>query len=404
MAMLLSSLLKERWNCAVDWASTLAEAEAFINKPGNKYLVALCDLNLPDAPHGEVIDLMNRAGVPSVALTAAFGNELRETVLAKGVVDYVLKDSINAYTYVCDLVGRLARNALIKVLVIDDALSIRALLKQALEKYGLQVLVAGDGQEGLDTLKANPDIKLVLVDNNMPVMDGFTFTVEARKLFSKETLAIIGISSTSTPMLSARFLKNGANDFIYKPFHYEEVVSRVNQNLEILELLEASHNAANLDFLTNIYNRRYFFLQGEQQLAKAVKTSEFVCGVMLDIDHFKRVNDTYGHDAGDLVIKRIAELFDEVFEAYLVARLGGEEFAGLCIGATFSQIEKLLERLRGRIEQEVIEFQDQSLKVTISAGMYQWNDRIPDLDHLMAAADQNLYKAKESGRNRVICG
>ena len=402
MGLLLKTLLEDRWDWSVDWATSLAETYTYLEQHSDDYFIALCDLTLPDAEYGEVIDVMNQKQIPSIALTATFNEELREEVLRKGVVDYLLKDSINAYTYVTELVGRLARNTNIKVLIIDDSASIRSVLKQALLKYRLQVLEAGNGKEGLDLIKAGADVSLVLVDNNMPVMDGFTFTLEARKLYSKEHLAIIGISSTNMPALSARFLKNGANDFIYKPFHYEEVVSRVNQNLDMLELLEISRNAANRDFLTSIYNRRYFFGKGRELLARAQIEDKPICGVMLDIDHFKRVNDTYGHDLGDRVIQRIAELFNSAFSEYLVARFGGEEFGALCIGASASQIHTELDQLRETIATEVIEHQGQQVSIKISGGIYQADSKTKLLDALMAAADENLYKAKELGRNRVI--
>lgn len=402
MGLLLKTLLEERWSWSVDWASSLAETTAFLEQYSDDYFIALCDLTLPDAEYGAVIDVMNNKRIPSVALTATFSDELREEILRKGVVDYILKDSINSYTYVTELVGRLARNANIKVLVIDDSASIRSLLKKALSKYRLQVLEAENGKEGLDLIKSNKDISLVVVDNNMPVMDGFTFTLEARKIYSKEHLAIIGISSTNTPALSARFLKNGANDFIYKPLHYEEVVSRVNQNLDMLELLEISNNAANRDFLTSLYNRRYFFGQGAKLLDQAETENKPICGIMLDIDHFKRINDTYGHDMGDRVIKRVGELFNLSFSEHLIARIGGEEFAALCIGTLTSQIHKQLDELREAIAADVIGYQGQEVSVQISAGIYQAEKTTKTLDNLMAAADQNLYKAKETGRNRVV--
>jgi len=288
-------------------AHSLAEARTLL-AAGSGYLAALCDLNLPDAEHGEVIDLVVRAGIPAIALTAVFGDELRESILKKGVVDYVLKDSINAYGYVCDLIGRLSRNRAIEVLVVDDSLSIRALLKQSLEMYGLRVHIARDGEEGLAVLHAHPGIRVMLVDYYMPGMDGFQLTIEARKTHGKDRLAIIGLSGSDDPMFSARFLKNGANDFIHKPFHYEEAICRVNQNLDVLELIEVAQNAANRDFLTGLYNRRYFFHEGRDRFEAARAAGQPVATAMLDIDHFKQVNDQHGHDCGDLALKAVAQL------------------------------------------------------------------------------------------------
>lgn len=400
IAMLMQGMLQDRWGCEVHLAGTLGQARELVES-GTGYLVALCDLNLPDAEYGEVIDLVSQAGVPAVALTGSFGEELREAVLTKGVVDYVLKDSVNAFSYVCELVGRLAKNASIKVLVVDDSLSIRALLKQSLQKYGLQVLVAENGVRGLALLERNPDIKLMLVDNHMPEMDGFALTIEARKRFSKDRLIIIGLSSSTTPLLSARFLKNGANDFIYKPFHYEEVISRVNQNLEMLELLEQSQRAANRDFLTGIYNRRYFFSQGAAMFDQARKREQPLSAVMIDIDHFKRVNDTYGHHVGDLVIQSVANRLNTAFEHQLVARLGGEEFAVLSADHSHTEMTTQLEALRSAVEREWIDCGDERVSVTVSIGL-RATLAAEELNQLINEADQNLYQAKAAGRNRLV--
>ena len=401
IAMLLKGILEDRWGCDIHVATSLNEArERLQEAPG--YLVALCDLNLPDAEYGEVIDVVTQAGVPAVALTGAFGNELRDTMLNKGVVDYVLKDSINAFAYIADLVGRLAKNRSVKVLVVDDSITIRAMLKQTLQKYGLQVAVAENGAEGLGLLEEYPDIQLMLVDNNMPVMDGFTLTIEARKIYAKDRLAIIGLSASNTPDLSARFLKNGANDFIYKPFHYEEVISRVNQNLEILELLQASQEAANRDFLTGLYNRRYFFTEGQRQLTVARACDHNIVAMMLDIDHFKKVNDTYGHDTGDLVIKHISNRLTGALQEVLVARLGGEEYAALCINMPTDAVTEQIEAMRAQLAEEVVDTGDYRLTVTVSIGLAVDHDPQLTLDQLLTRADENLYQAKESGRNRVV--
>jgi diguanylate cyclase (GGDEF)-like protein len=399
LALLLSGMLKERWGCVVHVAGTLHEAKELL-AGGHAYLAALCDIHLPDAEHGEVIDAVTHAQIPVIAMTAAFGDELRESILKKGVVDYVLKDSINAYRYVCELVGRLSKNRSIKVLAVDDSLSIRALLKQTLELYGLQVLVAADGNEGLEVLQQNPDIRLMLVDYYMPEMDGFALTVEARKTHGKDRLAIIGISGNEDPMFSARFLKNGANDFIRKPFHFEEVVCRVNQNLEMLELIETNQRAANCDFLTGLYNRRYFFVEGLERVSRARDSDKAMAVAMIDIDLFKSLNDNHGHDCGDLVLKMVAHQMATHFFQHLPARIGGEEFAVLMSGLSLEQATALVEGLRASIASAVVRWLDHEVRVSISAGVAVVADT--GLDAAMRIADNRLYLAKASGRNRVV--
>ncbi len=400
LGVMLQNMLSDRWPCDVHLASTLKEAKKLIEK-NNDYLVALADLNLPDAQYDQILDTLNQYNIPTVALTGEFGDELREKILSKGVVDYVLKDSINAYSYVVDLIGRLIKNKRIKTLIVDDSKSIRVLLKNLLEQNGLQVLTADNAKDAIQQLQKNSDIKLMLTDFNMPEKSGVELTVAVRKKLGKEKIAIIGISEAHASSTTASFLKNGANDFIHKPLNFEEVITRVNQNLDMLELLEENFKAANFDFLTNLFNRRSFFGNGQQLVEKAYSDNKPISIAMLDIDFFKRVNDTYGHDVGDMVLIEFSELLAKHFRDQITARLGGEEFAIIFTGIPDSLVLKRLERFRLAIEEMIVEDEEHTIMVTTSIGVVS-NQESNDLDELLLIADKLLYKAKESGRNRII--
>ena len=263
LAKLLATMLSDRWSCEVHIAHSLNEAKSALTKHRHEYHIAICDLNLPDAPNGEIIDLINKAKVQVIALTGAFGDELRETMSQKGVVDYILKDSVNSYDYVVGLVGRLYINKYIKLLLVDDSFSSKALLKHVLVQYRFNVFTASNGVEALTILDQHPDIKVLITDYNMPKMDGLRLTINARNKHPKENLSIIGVSGMGDIDLGAQFIKHGANDFLVKPFSHEEMIYRINQNIEILEYMEAIRNLANRDYLTELYNRRYFFHEGE---------------------------------------------------------------------------------------------------------------------------------------------
>ncbi|MFZ2301069.1 MAG: diguanylate cyclase [Gallionella sp.] len=400
LARMAEAMLRDEWGCEVMIAATLDEARKLLEEHGKEFIAAVCDLNLPDAPYGEVIDLVNKYGVPAIALTGAFGEELRNMVIKKGVVDYVLKEGINSYDYVINLVGRIHKNANIKVLVADDSLSARALLKHMLSVQGLTVLIAKDGYEAVEMLEQYPDIKLVLVDYNMPKMNGFKFVLEARKRMGKDQLSIIGISGEHGGNISAQFLKNGANDFIAKPYSYEELICRVTQNLEMLEMVESIQNIANRDYLTGIYNRRFFFDEGYSiyEHAKSSGSSLFIA--MIDVDHFKKVNDDYGHDCGDMVLKHLAAQLGAYFRNDLIARLGGEEFALLILDEDVESTRKRLETFRQHIERETVNFGTKNIAFTISIGGS--HHLLESLDMMLKTADENLYHAKQSGRNQVV--
>ncbi|CAK0778507.1 two-component system, cell cycle response regulator [Gammaproteobacteria bacterium] len=399
LALLMSNILNERWECEVAVAHTLAQVYAQLAKDAD-FGIAICDLNLPDAHHGEVIDVLGKAGIPAIAITGAFGEELRDIVLKKGVIDYVLKNSVNAYEYVASLVGRLHHNRKIKVLVVDDSISIRALLTHILTMLRFNVLTACNGKEALTILQQHPDIQLLLTDYNMPEMDGFALIGKVRRHFGKERLAIIGLSATENQKVSAQFLKYGANDFIHKPFSYEEILCRITQNVEMLELIEKVRDTANRDYLTGLHNRRYFFGTGGQIYHEALQKGTPLVTAMLDIDHFKHINDHYGHDCGDAALKHITLLINAHFATTLVARLGGEEFAILFQNMNKASARNQLEAFREALKCLPLVYNGINVAFTISIGFSDLMEG--DLDDMLRIADQNLYTAKESGRDRVI--
>ncbi len=400
LAQMAEAMLREEWGCEVHVAASLREARQLLETHGTEFIAAVCDLNLPDAPYGEVIDLVNKYGVPAIALTGAFGEELRSMVTKKGVVDYVLKEGVNSYEYVVHLVGRLHKNSSIKVLVADDSLSARAVLKHMLSVQGLNVLTAKDGYEAVEMIEQHPDIKLVLVDYNMPKMDGFTFVLEARKRMGKDYLAIIGISGEKGGNISAQFLKNGANDFIAKPYSYEELICRVTQNLEMLELVESVRNIANCDYLTGMYNRRFFFDEGCEVYEQTKEKGLPLFVAMIDVDHFKKVNDAHGHDCGDAVLKHFAAQLSAHFPKELIARLGGEEFVVLITGENPQTSCERLEAFRLCVEQETVRCNQKDIAFTVSIGGSHTLQE--NLDMMLKTADENLYNAKQNGRNQLV--
>ncbi len=264
-----AAMIGDHWNCEVIVAGSLRAAREMLKSATPVIQVAICDLNLPDAPYGEVVDLMNEHGVASIALTGAYGEELRTAMDKKGVVDFIPKDSINAYEYAVTLAGRVQKNYHTSVLVVDDSLSARALYKHMCEMLRLKVHTANDGKEALEVLKRHPEISLMLTDYAMPEMDGYELTARTRARFSKDRLAIIGISALENDEVSSNFLKCGANDYLAKPFSYQEFLCRIHQNLDMLDLIRANQDAARCDFMTGLYNRRYFFEAGSRMYADA---------------------------------------------------------------------------------------------------------------------------------------
>jgi diguanylate cyclase (GGDEF)-like protein len=398
LALMAAKMLHERWGCRVLIATTLAQVQTIIAQGQRHFFLAVSDLNLPDAANGEVIDALLAAGLPTIAVTGSFDRGLLDRIMGKGVIDYVLKNSINAYEYIVELVGRLYRNTHIKALVIDDDEGFRLLLRHMLGLQRLQVVTASGGQEALALLERDDDIKLVLVDYLMAQMDGIRFVAEARRRLSKDRLAVIGISGVEDPTVAAQFLKQGANDFIAKPFTYEELVCRISHNLQMLESIEAVRYIAYHDYLTGQLNRRAFFEEGGKRHAQALKEGDAAAVAMLDIDFFKKINDTHSHDAGDAVLRHFSTLLDAYFGGELVGRLGGEEFALLV--ADGAQAAARCEAFCRAVAQSPAMFDDQPIPFTVSIGLSRRLQA--DLEASLRLADEQLYLAKQQGRNRVI--
>ncbi|WP_415882578.1 diguanylate cyclase [Neptuniibacter sp. QD34_54] len=359
---------------------------------------ALVDLNLPDAPHGEIVDFILAQNIPTIVLTGSYDDDKRESLLQQGVVDYIIKESRFSYEYAVQLVHRLLKNQEIKVLLVEDSSSYRLMVRKQLEKHLYQVIEARDGQEGLAKLQQDPEIKLILTDYEMPNMNGIELVQNIRRDYETSELKIIGLSAADSPALSAKFIKSGANDFLTKPFNYEELHCRVMHNIEQMELIAQIKDAANRDFLTGLHNRRYLFEQSEKLLAQP---NNKTCLAMMDLDFFKRINDNYGHDAGDAVLTQLATLLDRSFNRFLHARIGGEEFCILLNGLNLDQAEILMQHFCTLVHDTEFVFGDQVLPVTVSIGLIEQDD--DNFDQMISRADEMLYQAKEAGRNTVKC-
>ncbi|PKG57818.1 diguanylate cyclase response regulator [Shewanella sp. Choline-02u-19] len=399
VSRVMRHLITQELDCVVDVAPDMASAKKLLLE--NDYFVAVTDLNLPDAQDGEIVKLVLAQQLPCIVLTGSWNPQERSRLLQLGIVDYVLKENRFSYEYTAKLVKRLQRNQSVKVLVADDSLVSRKFIRSLLEQHLFQVIEADDGLAALDILKGNADIKLLITDYNMPRLDGFGLIIKVREQFSREDMAIIGLSSDSDESLSARFIKNGANDFLQKPFVHEEFHCRVLNTLDALDMMAKLWEQANLDYLTNVFNRRYFFSLYEDKLPVIVRNQRMLSLGLMDIDFFKKVNDTYGHDVGDEVLIEFAARLKQSFsQHFTVARFGGEEFVigfkGLSVEKTFA----LLDRFRMQLESKPVTTSKGDLTITVSTGVASFIVG-ESVDDMLQRADVALYEAKSSGRNLV---
>lgn len=368
----------------------------------HNYHVAIVDVNLPDCEEGKAIDAVIEKGIPAIVLTGNMDEKTRELILQKEIVEFIAKSDPNNISYAAFVVKRILHNYTTTVLVVDDFKSSRTFISRQLQKLHLQVLEASGPLEAIEILNNPPaTISMVLTDYDMPEMNGLEFTFYLRQHYRKDDLCIIAISALSELNLSARFLKYGANDFLYKPFTTEELTVRVNSSLELIELMHEKKELAYRDYLSGLYNRRYFMEHGHLLIKMAHRHERMVAVAMIDIDHFKVINDTYGHDIGDAVICETGQVLHSLLRnSDLLARYGGEEFCLLMENIQVDQIEHVAEKIRSSIEEYSMQVDEATLKFTISIGIY-YSDSTT-LETMMKRADENLYNAKHNGRNQVM--
>ncbi|MEA3512780.1 MAG: diguanylate cyclase [Campylobacterota bacterium] len=399
--MLEDKLRYKMKNINILKASTYKDGVKHILSKDEHIDIAILDLNLPEVENGALVEFAAKKDIPTVALTALMDEELKKTLLSYNILDYIIKDSNKSIDYAVNSVYRVLKNYETNILVVDDSPVQVAIAVKMLEKMKFNIFTASNGIEAYGILQ-NSDKKfsLILTDFNMPKMDGMDLTLKVREEYGKDELGVIVLSANDTPEISSQFISIGANDFINKPYSEIEVVTRINSNIELLELFEQTKDMANKDFMTGAYNRRFFFDSGEAIFEKAKRSKKDLTVAMFDIDKFKNINDTYGHDVGDVAIIEVANVLnDNLRDSDLMARFGGEEFCVLLENISLEDVEKLFEKIRKAFEKNIIKIDDLEIKFTTSIGIcYGLEDSLEDM---IKKSDDGLYYCKNNGRNQI---
>ncbi|MGO4438174.1 response regulator [Rhizobium sp. RAF56] len=231
---MIRTKLKELFGIEVEICRTFEDLQIAYDQSDEPIKLAISNINLPGAENGEALQYLVDLSIPTIVFTGTFHEAMRDQLLAKDVVDYILKDNVFAVDMLAESICRFLTNHRHHVLIVDDSPTARALLSSRLKRYNFRVSLAESGAKALEILKANADIGLMITDYNMPDIDGFELTRRIRATIGSHRLRIIGVSSSTDRLLSARFLKAGGNDFMLRPFIDEEFYCRVNQNLDTL--------------------------------------------------------------------------------------------------------------------------------------------------------------------------
>lgn len=297
------------------------------------------------------------------------------------------------------------------VLVVDDVQDNITLLTFDLEDDNFDVIPALDGQSCIARAQIKPTPDIILLDIHMPGIDGIK-TLEMLK-DDKDTkdIPVIMVSASDTESSIVQAIDLGAHDFVTKPIDYPVLAARMRSALRLSEALKALEHAnielntlATTDSLTGIYNRRHFFTLSKKEASKKSRYNRHLSIMMIDIDFFKNINDTYGHAAGDVALKSLIDTIHDARRNYdIVGRLGGEEFAICSPDANLEGAKVLAERIRSMCEEMSVCFQKHNFSITVSIGITELRDN-EEFDTALQRSDELLYKAKENGRNQIVSG
>ena len=296
------------------------------------------------------------------------------------------------------------------VLVIDDVRQNLILVGNILEEAGYNTTFASSGHQGLVRAKlANPD--LILLDLMMPNIDGLKVCELLKSDLNLAEIPVIFLTASNDKQHLIEAFSQGAVDYVTKPFNKLELLARVKNHLQLKDTQQQLKQALSeleqlvkIDFLTGIYNRRSFFALAQEELKRSQQNLNTFSILMLDLDNFKTINDSYSHVIGDLVLKNFVEIINKnLNNNTYFARFGGEEFIMLLPKTNLSEARKIAENLIKKVAQETLIIEEFLIEITVSIGGSNYRETDKSVEMIIQRADHALYEAKKTGRNRVCC-
>jgi diguanylate cyclase (GGDEF)-like protein len=298
----------------------------------------------------------------------------------------------------------------VRILIAEDDPVFRLILEETLARWGYEVVVCRDGIEACQILQAENAPQLAILDWKMPGMEGIELCRKIRKDADESYIYIILLTAQQRDEDLVIGMEAGADDYIIKPFKHNELKVRLRAGRRIIELQNELLTARDIlrekamhDSLTGLLNHEEILGVLDRELARSQRDGVCVSIIMADIDHFKKINDTYGHIAGDAVLRQTAKKMHSMVRSYdAVGRYGGEEFLLILPECCKECAVAFAHRLCACISSEEMDTPEGLIPVTISLGVAASNrEKRADGQSLVRAADAALYQAKENGRNRV---
>ncbi len=384
------------------------EAYEFLKNDSN-FDFAIIDGEMPGMNGWELIKKIKTElkleDLPVVMLTASDDDYFKNKAFDYGAFDYLKKpfkqgelyDYLNAFF-------KGEKNVIGTVMVVEDSKVQNQTMCHQLKEKNIKPISAYSGEEALRLLLEGNEVDAILLDINLPGASGFEVAKALKGDERFNHIPIIGVTAaegTESFKIMKQAFESGVDDFIRKPYSIVEFYARVKANIHKGQLIKKLKHESERDFLTGLYNRRSIITFLEKFIELSKRNDKPLSFMILDLDKFKRINDTYGHIVGDEVLKSVARAIeDSIRSSDIAGRFGGEEFSVILPETNLNKACDVAERIRSNIENMRVKNQNEDISITVSVGVAEFKD--DTINGFIGKADKALYEAKESGRNKVM--
>jgi diguanylate cyclase (GGDEF)-like protein len=389
-------------NTNVKEVATLHSLEELEKIDITKFNLIISDVFMKNYNEDYIKENILSQNIPTILITGLPDKVMKKKLQKLNIVDFIIKTETINFNQIINKIKILNYLKNNSILIVDDSSTSILINAKVIKKHYpfTKILTAKNGKEALEKIEENKDIKLIMTDYEMPEMDGMKLIQNIRNKHNIDEKIIIAISGAEEKETSFMLLRVGANDFLHKPIIEEELMCRIDNNIKTIMLIEEIKDMAYKDALTKLYNRRYFFEIAHKMFLTAKRENKPISILMFDIDHFKNLNDRYGHQTGDLVIQKTAQILqNNIRKNDIACRYGGEEFVIFLYNCDLNFARLIGEKIRKTIENlTLIDNENREIRYTISVGI---SNKGETLEKVIKHSDEMLYKAKET-RNRVI--
>ncbi len=383
-----------------DAVNTASAVRKLLSAHEGEFVLAVVDTRLPDAPEGEVLEVLTSNQIPTIAITSQVTEPVATRLQDRHIIDCVLKRSDEDSELIADLVTRTLLNHTRKILFYSSNDFNRKVIRQMLDIHRYTVIDVRTEADVRRQLESNRDISLVLIDHQAIEQDELALINSLRQNYRREDLSIAAVCDTPNPACTARLLRVGANDVISKPYQADEFYYRIKQCVESVERVREIKFSATRDSLTGIYNRDYLFDVGEKIYASAQRGDIKLSMAMIQIDNFDSLTTLHGLEVSNEVLKTIAPILQkELRKNDVLARYNAGTFACLAANVGDHNAIMVFERIRQLIAKTPVQCGATVVNITGSIGVSTFPDET--FLAMIGNAQEALDYAKEHGQNCV---